>query len=154
MGHSKLNDEALIRLIARSQTGTLSALYDRYTRLVFGLAVNVVGDHSAAEEITLDVFTRIWEKARTYRAKQALVSTWLTSITRSRAIDELRRRQVRPDRHSVEWDEVPPVQITTAQPVTIPTAGSSLTASYLILLAVGGLAPVGGLGLILARRTR
>jgi len=75
--YSALDDAILIRLIARAQADALSALYDRYSRLVFSLALNVVGDHGAAEEITLDVFIRVWEKARTYRAEQAKVSTWL-----------------------------------------------------------------------------
>jgi RNA polymerase sigma-70 factor (ECF subfamily) len=106
--HSTLDDETLIRLVAHAQADALSALYDRYNRLVFSLALNVVGDYETAEEITLDVFTRVWERARTYRAEQAKVSTWLTSITRYRAIDELRRRGARPEQHSLEWAEVAP----------------------------------------------
>ena len=108
MDYSALDDGTLIRLISRAQTDALSALYERYYRLVFSLAVNIVGDRHTAEEITLDVFTRIWEKAETYQAEQAKVSTWLTSITRYRAIDELRRREARPEKHSVEWAEVSP----------------------------------------------
>ncbi|HEX7973622.1 MAG TPA: sigma-70 family RNA polymerase sigma factor, partial [Anaerolineales bacterium] len=51
------------------------------------------------------VFFRIWEKASTYRAEQARVSTWLTSITRYRAIDVLRQRGVRPEQNNVDWAE-------------------------------------------------
>jgi RNA polymerase sigma-70 factor (ECF subfamily) len=105
--YSALDDTTLIRLIGRAQADALSALYDRYKRLVFSLALNIVEDQHTAEEITLDVFTRVWEKADTYRAEQAKVSTWLTSITRYRAIDELRRREARPEKHSIDWDEVP-----------------------------------------------
>jgi RNA polymerase sigma-70 factor (ECF subfamily) len=39
------------------------------------------------------------------------VSTWLVSITRNRAIDELRRGKIRPEQHSVGWDEVEPEKI-------------------------------------------
>jgi RNA polymerase sigma-70 factor (ECF subfamily) len=104
--YSTLDDVTLIRLIAHAQADALSALYDRYNRLVFSLALNVIGDHGAAEEITLDVFTRVWEKAGTYRVEQARVSTWLTSITRHRAIDVLRRRSARPEQRSLAWAEV------------------------------------------------
>lgn len=100
-----LDDEALIRLIAHSKTEALSVLYDRYGRLVFSLAIHIVGDQATAEEITQDVFFRIWEKASTYRVEQAKVSTWLTSITRYRAIDILRQRGVRPEQNSVDWAE-------------------------------------------------
>lgn len=108
MNYSALDDETLVRLAARANQDALGELYDRYSRLVFSLAMNMVGDHATAEEITLDVFTRIWEKAGTYRSEQARVSTWLASITRYRSIDMLRRRGSRPEQHSVGWAELPP----------------------------------------------
>jgi RNA polymerase sigma-70 factor (ECF subfamily) len=103
--YSTLDDPALIRLIAHARTEALSALYDRYGRLVFSLALHALGDQALAEEITQDVFFRIWEKAGTYRPEEAKVSTWLTSITRHRAIDVLRQRGVRPALDHTEWSE-------------------------------------------------
>lgn len=104
--YSALDDATLVRLVARAHADALSVLYDRYSRLVFSLASSLVGDRASAEEITLDVFIRIWEKAETYRPEQAKVSTWLTSITRHRAIDVLRRQGSRPEQHSVSWAEL------------------------------------------------
>jgi len=111
-----LDDGALIRLIVRGQPEALSALYDRYHRLVFSLALNAVGDGPTAEEITLDVFTHVWQKAATYHPERARVSTWLTSIARHRSIDVLRHRRARAEQHNVGWadlaadsDEVPRV---------------------------------------------
>jgi RNA polymerase sigma-70 factor (ECF subfamily) len=98
----------LIRLIIQARAEALSELYDRYGRLVFGLALNSVGDHVTAEEITQDVFLRVWQRARQYRGDRGKVSTWLTSITRYRAIDHLRRRGSRPEGHSVAWAAVSP----------------------------------------------
>lgn len=106
MDYSILEDEALIRLIVVSRTEALSALYDRYSRLVFSMALHTVGDPATAEEITQDVFVRVWEKAGTYRPEQAKVSTWLTSITRYRAIDMLRHRSSRPEKNSIGWDDL------------------------------------------------
>jgi len=93
---SSLQDEALIHLIARKHADALGELYDRYNRLVFSLALYMVGDQAAAEEITQDAFTRIWEQAATYKPEQAKVKTWLVTIARNRTIDELRRRRARP----------------------------------------------------------
>jgi RNA polymerase sigma-70 factor (ECF subfamily) len=70
--------------------------------------LHIVGDRETAEEITLDVFTRTWENASTYDPTRAKVTTWLTSIARNRSIDELRRRGVRAEQHSVRWTDVPP----------------------------------------------
>ncbi len=104
--YARYDDERLIRLIVQGQEGALAQLYDRYNRLIFSLALAVVDDRATAEEITLDVFMRVWQKAETYRAEQAKVSTWLTHIARHHAIDILRRRSVRPDHFAVAWDDV------------------------------------------------
>ena len=106
--YTRFDDEKLIRLIAQMQEGALAHLYDRYNRLVFSLAFAIVNDRATAEEITLDVFMRVWQKAETYRADQAKVSTWLTHIARNHSIDVLRRRAVRPDQYAVDWDDAIP----------------------------------------------
>jgi RNA polymerase sigma-70 factor (ECF subfamily) len=108
LDYSTLDDETLVRLIVQARAEALSELYDRYSRLVFSLALNSVGNPATAEEITQDVFLRVWQRARQYRAGRAKVSTWLTSITRHRAIDQLRRRGSRPEQHSVTWAELAP----------------------------------------------
>lgn len=105
MDYSTLDDQSLIRLIAHTQPEALSELYDRYGRMVFSLAFYALGDGSLAEEVTQDVFLRIWQKADTYRSEQAKVSTWMTGIARNRSIDMLRQRGARPEGHSLGWDE-------------------------------------------------
>ena len=106
MDYSKLDDATLISLIEREHTEALSALYDRYSRLVFSLAWHLLENQATAEEVTLDVFMRVWEKAGMYRADKAKVSTWLASIARHHAIDILRRQGSRPEQSSVAWTEV------------------------------------------------
>jgi len=103
--YAKIDDESLIRLILQSQEQALAQLYDRYHRLIFSLALAIVNDRATAEEITLDVFMRVWQKAGTYRAEQAKVSTWLTHIARHHAIDVLRRRAARVDQFAVHWED-------------------------------------------------
>ena len=98
------DDPALMVLIARSQEGALAQLYDRYSRLVFSLAFAIVHDQATAEEITLDVFMRVWQKAAIYRPEQAKVSTWLTHITRNHAIDVLRRQASKTEQHVIDWE--------------------------------------------------
>ncbi len=102
MDYSTLDDVALIGLIVQSESGGLSQLYDRYSRLVFSIAYSLVGDYSTTEEITQDVFVRVWERAGQYRPDQGKVSTWLISIARHRAIDMLRRQGARPEDRSCE----------------------------------------------------
>ena len=67
MDYSNLDDSTLIRLIARAKNDALNELYARYFRQVFGLALTVIKDRALAEEITQDVFLRVWAHAKTYR---------------------------------------------------------------------------------------
>jgi RNA polymerase sigma factor (sigma-70 family) len=104
----QLDDASLMQMIALNQVDALSVLYDRYGRLLYSIAFNTIGDQAAAEEVVQDVFTQVWKKANTYDAGIAKVSTWLISITRNRAIDELRRGKNRPEKTSVSWDDLSP----------------------------------------------
>jgi RNA polymerase sigma-70 factor (ECF subfamily) len=106
--YANYEDERLISLIAQAHEAALAQLYDRYNRLVFSLALAIVNDRATAEEITLDVFMRVWQKAGTYRVERAKVSTWLTHIARHHAIDVLRRRAARLDQSAVYWDDAAP----------------------------------------------
>ena len=108
MTYANKNDNTLIRLVANSDSEALGELYDRYKTLVFSLAVNIVGSHETAEDITLDVFTKIWEKADTYRPEKASVKRWISSITRYHSIDWLRHRKTRPDSGNPQWSDFSP----------------------------------------------
>ena len=106
MNKSKVDDIQLIRLIAQSHSEALQELFDRYNRLVFSVAFAIIGDHSIAEEITLDVFVQVWKRAETYQQDRAKVSTWLIAITRHHAIDILRWQKSRPEADSLNWDGI------------------------------------------------
>jgi RNA polymerase sigma-70 factor (ECF subfamily) len=106
MDYSRFSDETLLRLIARSNENALSELYDRYSRLVYSVAMNTLSDQVLAEEVTQDVFERVWEKAHTFSAEQGRVVTWLTSIARHRSIDLFRRSRTHHENLQVAWQEV------------------------------------------------
>ncbi|MGW8249959.1 MAG: RNA polymerase sigma factor, partial [Anaerolineales bacterium] len=61
--YDTLDDERLLGMVARAHEPALGELYDRYHRLVFSMALNFLGDHSVAEEVTQDVYMRIWRRA-------------------------------------------------------------------------------------------
>lgn len=91
MDYPSLGDEGLIRLLSGRDPNALSELYDRYGKLVFSIALKVVGNRGTAEDITQDVFIRIWEKAETFNPGRSKLSTWIASIARNRSIDVLRK---------------------------------------------------------------
>lgn len=106
MDYATYDDELLIRFIQQSQPDALTALYDRYGRLVFSISCHLLGDRRTAEEVTLDVFNQVWQKAALYRAERASVRVWLTSMTRHKAIDALRRESARPQSNSLDWADL------------------------------------------------
>jgi RNA polymerase sigma-70 factor (ECF subfamily) len=103
--YTKLDDSVLVALVARRDEAALGALYDRYSRLVYTLALRVVGERSLAEEIVMDTFVSVWRAAGSFVEERGRFVAWLTSVARHRAIDELRRLNVRPEGSSVELDE-------------------------------------------------
>lgn len=87
----------MIRRVSSGDAEALAGLYDRYGRLAYGLALSVLGDGALAEEVTQEVFIRVWERAETYRPENGRVATWIASLARHRAIDVYRARRSRPE---------------------------------------------------------
>ncbi|NCF69851.1 MAG: sigma-70 family RNA polymerase sigma factor [Chloroflexi bacterium] len=110
--YSQLEDDVLLRLITKAQANALNELYGRYGRLVYSIALHILGEKATAEETTLDVFTKVWQKADTFRSNRGSVRVWLTSMTRNRAIDVLRQQSVRLNVQNKLWTEA------TSQPIS------------------------------------
>jgi RNA polymerase sigma-70 factor (ECF subfamily) len=98
-------DSFLIERITHQDTTALSELYDRYGRLVFSIALRILGDAETAEEITQDVFVLVWQKASSFDHAQGKLMTWIASIARNRSIDQLRRVRIRPEGYSIAWED-------------------------------------------------
>src|SRR5918998_1427288 len=90
------SDEELIGRLADGDMEALELIYARYARPVFSLAVRVLRDEAEAEEVTQDVFERVWRHASSFDRGRGRFATWLLSMTHHVAIDALRKRQRRP----------------------------------------------------------
>lgn len=78
--------------IAQGDESALALLYDASSRLVYGLALRILGEAGAAEEVTLDVYLQVWRQSGRFDPARGRVSTWLMTMARSRAIDKLRAK--------------------------------------------------------------
>ena len=87
------DDKELLALIVQQDRGSLESLYDRYAGAVYSLAVQMLRDSGAAEEVTQDTFFNVWRRASSYKSGRGSVTAWLFSIAHHRTIDELRRRR-------------------------------------------------------------
>jgi len=93
-----MDDPDLVDLMAVGNAQALETLYDRYSRIVFSFALRILGDPASAEELLQEVFFRAWQQASRFSANRGSFVTWLLSITHNMAIDEIRKRQRRPQR--------------------------------------------------------
>jgi RNA polymerase sigma-70 factor (ECF subfamily) len=98
------DDLHLLRLLQEQPALGAAALYDRYSVVVFSVAMRMIGDRGAAEEITQDVFVGCWRGAGRYRPEQGSLLAWLLGITHHRAVDELRSRRYKSRAREQPWD--------------------------------------------------
>lgn len=87
-----LTDGSLMQRIARDDTGAFDALFLRHRRAVFSFTLRMLGDSAAAEDLTQECFLRVWRARQRYEPTAAF-RTWLFTIARRLALDELKRRQ-------------------------------------------------------------
>ena len=94
-----LSDQELVLEIAESNRRALEELYARFSGPIYSLAVRMLRDPGAAEEVTQDTFFNVWKQAGSYKPERGKVTAWLFSICRHRVIDEIRRRKRREQTH-------------------------------------------------------
>jgi RNA polymerase sigma-70 factor (ECF subfamily) len=95
----------LARIVARDGTA-VGELYDRHSRLLYGLILKIIKDRGEAEEMLQEVFVQVWTRADTYNVQLGTPIAWLVRIARNRAIDRLRANTVRA--RTVEATPLPP----------------------------------------------
>lgn len=91
-----LSDELLATQVALGESAALEALYDRYASTVLGIALKVIGEQGAAEDVLQETFWRVWRSISTFQPERGVFTGWLFRIARNLAIDAYRRRNVRP----------------------------------------------------------
>ena len=90
-----LSDEALVALVARGEEDALAALYDRFGRTAYGLALRVVRDAELAEDVVQEAFLSLWRTAGRFVPERARAGTWLLTLVHRRAVDLVRREERR-----------------------------------------------------------
>lgn len=101
---ARRSDEEVLAAIADGDDQGLAELYDRYGRLAYGLAYRVLRDQALAEDAVQDAFLAIWRSADGYRRERAKPSTWILTLVHRRAVDLVRREDLR---RAERLDETP-----------------------------------------------
>lgn len=99
-------DQRLMARLAEGEITALEELYDRYSTLVFSVGLRILRDHALAEDVTQEVFLRLWRRPQSFDPERGRLLSWLMSITRNRAIDEQRRLSRRLKNEEPSGDEI------------------------------------------------
>jgi RNA polymerase sigma-70 factor (ECF subfamily) len=100
-------DTVLVSAIRGGDQSAMATLYDRYSSIVYSVALRVLADTGAAEDVLQEVFMQLWRNPTAFDASRGSLGAWLAVITRNRSIDALRKR-----RSETDIDEV----IVSVQP--------------------------------------
>lgn len=109
MNQTNLTEASDADLIGRAANGdarALEVIYDRYSGVVFSFSLRLVGDRQLAEEVLQEVFFRAWQQGGNFSAQRGSLVTWLLSITHNMSIDEIRKRNRRPQKADSEEPEL------------------------------------------------
>lgn len=86
-------DSALMSLVEQGDQQALTSLFERHSRLVYAIALRVLGDPAAAEDVMQEIFLQIWRTPKKYQSVRGGLGAWLAVVSRNRAIDVLRGRR-------------------------------------------------------------
>jgi RNA polymerase sigma-70 factor (ECF subfamily) len=86
-------DTALLALVRNGDEYAMASLYDRYSRIVYSVALRVLRDPAAAEDVLQEIFMQLWRHPDGFVAGRGSLGGWLAVVARNRSIDALRRKR-------------------------------------------------------------
>lgn len=92
MDHGNVPDDQLVARLGGADVAAFEALYRRYGDLIFSTCLRIVGEVQCAEDLTQEIFLRVWRKPQAFDPARGKFATWLLSVARNRAVDEVRSR--------------------------------------------------------------
>ena len=91
---AQADESVLVESVARGDARALEQIYARHSRGVYSLAVRLLGDTTAAEEVVQETFLKLWRQPTAYQPSRGRLLPWLLGVAHHHAVDMLRRRQL------------------------------------------------------------
>ena len=92
-GTATEEDMVLLERVRRGDDGAMAVLFDRYSKVVYSVALRVLRDSAAAEDVLQEIFMQVWRNPNSFLATKGSLGGWLAVVARNRSIDLLRRRK-------------------------------------------------------------
>lgn len=90
---SSEDDASLLALVQCGDQQAMASLFDRYSKVVYSVALRVLRDPASAEDVLQEIFMQIWRSPNGFIATRGSLGGWLAVVSRNRSIDALRRRR-------------------------------------------------------------
>lgn len=87
-----MEDDRLLARLAAGDPSAVGELYDRYGRQVYSLALRMLGEAAAAEDVTQEVFVKVWRQAVKFDPERGRAASWILHIAYTSAVDAVRQR--------------------------------------------------------------
>ena len=87
------DDATLLALVQRGDEHAMASLFDRYSKVVYSVALRVLRDPASAEDVLQEIFMQIWRSPDGFVAARGSLGGWLAVVSRNRSIDRLRRKR-------------------------------------------------------------
>ena len=121
-----VSDSALVARTYAGDQEAFSTLYDRYSGIVYSVALRVVKEPATAEDILHDIFMQLWRKPGQFQSARGSLGAWLAVVTRNRAIDFIRRRKPEDDPGEVVLASAVDLQSEVERSTTIERVQSAM----------------------------
>jgi RNA polymerase sigma-70 factor, ECF subfamily len=109
------DDEAsLVAAMRAGDTLALDRLYERHSRGVYSLALHLLGDAAAAEDVVQETFLKLWRQPAAYDERRGRLLPWLLGVAHHHAVDQLRRRRLERRYRAVGQDGTDGVELLDA----------------------------------------
>lgn len=83
---------ALLVRVAAKDAGAFEKVYDATSAKLYGIILRILKRRDIADEVLQEVFVKIWDRAADFDPGRASPITWMATIARNRALDEIRKR--------------------------------------------------------------
>lgn len=90
---STQEDSFLLSLVQKGDEQAMASIFDRYSKVVYSVALRVLRDPAAAEDVLQEIFLQIWRNPDGFIATRGSLGGWLAVVSRNRSIDALRRKR-------------------------------------------------------------
>lgn len=132
-----MDDDRLLARLAGGDQSAVGELYDRYGRQVYSLAFRMLGEAAAAEDVTQEVFVKVWRQAGRFDPERGRAASWILHIAYTTAVDGVRQRaRATPGRYEELGPDQPDLSSTDpAEGAEVAVMGAQVRAALMRLPA-------------------